>query len=727
MYLLSWCENTSDLREFLIDDIILGPPRTAFSSASRIYGKPSTDATERPSKYFDSDETRGDRYNFRDKFFKDREAGDKDFDRRDGRPGLLNNRRGDREDWNSGRPRRTFPQDDLERKPRRNGEGWESRDGFRDRDSRDFNNGYERGPRDRDGRFALRKDGPGRGRFDGSWFRDGNSHEGPDAEEERFSIRNKDWRRDRHGTDREWHRGSKIEHEPEWLDSSDKGDHRRVHTQEDFERWKERMKANSGQSRSAEKEEGPTQQVSEAPQAPPAPKPEIRPTDGSLFSEQSTPFQTDVTMEKFFGLLKDPKPTQEASTPVAAEVTTTVKKETVPAKPAKSSRFAGLFSPQTETSPAQASASPASEHKEHKPSVDQSGGTKDADQEGFQRILQMLGGGAGAAKSRTVTPKVDSLQSRPPSQVQAEGLRVPVQSSSPAIEPKFTDQQQNSPVRGQDSPLGQNNVKESQIREREHLLRLMQQVQIAPPPNNDQRQPPPNSRSAAAGLPNMPEVLSRPQGISAPHKSANFFDDPAIANMRRPDGRQLPNGLPVGFLDDIPFSHGNQIPITPGGTRVPQGLNPPPISMQQLPGFEHAPRPLWAGGQLPPQQGGGPSPLAPPPGIPTPARGINPGFPSNMMPMQAPMNERQPFLRGAGGPPPGIMPPPGYMNVNGPLPSGFPPMPHGSDPMLGHDPYGSVNPGPHELPPSSRHLLDMLGHTGGIDSRGGLVGPGNFR
>ena len=649
----------------------------------------------------------GDRYNFHDKLFKDREFGDKD--------NTINSRRG--EDWNNGRARRPFPQSIPERKPRRNGEPWEGRDGYRDRDSRDFNNGQERGPRDKEGRFGLRKNGT---KFEGSWFRDGNSLEGVDAEEER-SVRNKDWRRDRQGgTDRDWNRGSKMEPEPEWLESNDKDDDsRRARTQEDFERWKEKMKAGSGQPRAAEKKD--------VDGAAATPKPELRPTDGNLFSDQSTPFQADATMDSFFGLLKDSKSTQEKNSPVLVEaaastvasttatvpVTTAAKKEapSVSGKSGKASRFAGLFSPQAEKSPADEPASIAAAVDERSSPAAQPV-TKDADQEGFQRILQMLGGGgggaAGGSKSRTVTPKGNYWQQpRPPSAVQTEPSHPPMPTASPVIEPlnrqDFNVQQQRSPARG--SPVAQGPPLKG---EREHLLRLMQQVQIAPPQpqpqSNEQRQPP-------NGLSNMPEILPRTPGIPAvPHKPTNFFGDPAIANMARPEGQRLPN--PVGYMDDMPFPHDSS--MAPPESRVPPGLGPSPVGMQQPPGFEHVPRPLFMTGC---------QPFAPPPGIAVPTtRGMNLNFPPNMMPIQgSQMNERQqqhppPFM--SGGPPPGLLPPPGHMNV----PPGFPPMQHVSEPMMGpgHGPYGTVNPsGP---PPSSRHLLDMLGQT-----RDGLVGPGHFR
>ncbi|KAB8258797.1 hypothetical protein BDV32DRAFT_159808 [Aspergillus pseudonomiae] len=705
------------------EDIILGPPKTAFASASRIPGKGSIDATERPSRQPDSDDIKNDRLNFRGKFFKDREGGDSNFDRRDGKSDPFTPRRGDRDDWNTGRPRRTFGQEEQERKPRRNGDfdRWESRDFNRDRDQQTPN--HERGGKDKDGRFFPRRDGqPGRARHEGSWFRDDGNQDGPEPEEEKTPIRSRDWRRDRHGADRDWTRGAKFEQDPEWLDSNDKEEPRRVHTQEDFERWKERMKAGSSQAPVEEKKETPAEST-------PAQKSEPRPTDGEIFSSSGTPFQSDTAMERFFGLLGDSKSPQEIATssPLEAPIVSqaTPKKENIPGKPFKSSRFAGLFSPP----PGSPAKETDSQLENKSPTVQPS--TTDADQEGFQRILQMLGG----SKSRNATPHNDTVQAnRPPSLPQAESVQSAISS------PSHEQMKRPDPMLIQESSMrSAGPAMDPQSREREHLLRLMQQVRVTPVTNQAQgNHGQPQSAGAAPGMINMPEMLPPPPGLASAPKAPNFIDDPAIANMQRAEPDQLrrrpANGPPMGYFEDMPFPQGGQVPITPGGSRAPQGQDLPGMGVQRPPGFEHLPPPGWAGHQLPPQQGGGPGPLAPPPGIPTPTRGVNPNFMSNMMPMHGnvpPLGERQPFPRGAGGngsagfpPPPGMMPPPGYMN--GPPPSGFPPMPPNAEALmgLGHGGQGPFdgNPGPQGPPHSSRHLLDMFGQVGAGDARGGMLG-----
>ncbi|KAJ5246693.1 hypothetical protein N7468_001676 [Penicillium chermesinum] len=626
------------------EDIILGPPKTAFAS-SRIGGKGSSDLTDRPPRPGDSDE-KNERFNFKDRFFRDKDTPERDLERRDGKP-PLNNRRGDREDWTAGRPRRTFGPEEQERKPRRTAEfdRWDTRDGPRDSNS-------ERGVREKENRFAAKKDGPpGRSKFEGSWFRDENSHDAADAgDDDKPPLRTREWRREKQGNDREWSRGAKFDQEPEWLDSHERDEPRRAHTQEDFERWKERMKAGAGSSQQTttheEKNEVPVE-----PQIAP-PKPETRRTDGEIFSQGATPFMSDTSMERFFGILGDTKSqaSHEVSTPTSADSNS--KREAPGSKLGKSSRFAGLFSPPPD-SPTRAPPPELLPMPKPPPGLAPVS-SQDADQEGFQRILKMLGGGAGGRSSNATPNQVDSYrQSRPPS-IQ-EQPRVATNVSSPGI------QRQEYASPGHESPQGH---------EREHLLRLMQQARITPAGTPQQAAGVGSVPAPPPGL--VPEMMTRPPPGLGAQKTPNFLDDPAIANMQRPDSDQLR--------------------------------------------------------RRPPQQGNVPSPMGPPPGIHSATRGLGaPNFPPGMMPMPGnapPMNDRQAFPRG---PPPGMMLPPGYMG--GPPPPGFPPMGPPNPEMLGlgQGPLGPGNPGPQGPPPSSRHLLEMFGQSSGGDIRGGMVPPGQFR
>lgn len=455
------------------------------------------------------------------------------------------------------------------------------------------------------------------------------------------------------------------------------------------------------------------EQKRDVPAEPPAPKPEPHRTDGEIFSQSGTPFMTDTSMDRFFGMLGDKPAAPEVSTPISAD--SGPKKESFPSKPGKSSRFAGLFSPPPD-SPVKAPESPAVNRAS-------TGGVPanphDADQEGFQRILQMLGGGGGRSHNGTPSQAQPSQQSRPSSMVHAEQSRGAA-ALSPPVRESLARHEYGSP---QDNLLAQLAGKDPQAREREHLLRLMQQVRVGSGSSDSQS---PNVPLAPPpGL--MPEMMPRPPPGLGTQKTPAFLDDPAIANMQRPDSDQLrqrpAQGPPMGYFDDVPFPQA-QGPITPGGSRPPQGPNQPPMPLQRPPGLEHMPPPGWTG-QPPPQQGNGPSPMGPPPGIPAPNRGMTPNFPPGMMPMPGngpPPSERQGFPRG---PPPGMIPPPGYMGA--PPPPGFPPMPPNREAMMGPGPFGPGNPGPQGPPPSSRHLLEMFGQPGGGEVRGGMVGPGQFR
>lgn len=490
------------------------------------------------------------------------------------------------------------------------------------------------------------------------------------------------------------------------------------------------MKAGSGSAQ-------PSAPVEEKKEAHVDEKPETRRTDGEIFSSNSgAQFVTDNSMERFFGLLGDSRPPPsgglEASTPNIAD--SIPKQDPLPlaGKPGKSSRFAGLFSPMPETDSGpswephfQPPAQPQDPPNQPQLPQEQRGQLPEglpfpshsADQEGFQRILQMLGG----QRSQNGTPNEAgrAQQQRPPPMMHPEQQGAAL--SPPSREAPHRHDHMSL---GPHSPMTQHAGNDQSL-DRSHLLRLMQQVRVGPsPPGNPQS--PSTGIAPPPGL--MPEGMPRPPPGLSGQKGPAFLDDPAIANMQRPDSQQLRrrpgNGPPMGYFEEMPPSQGNHGPLTPGGSRQ-HAPNQPPMPLQRPPGLEHMPPPGW-NGQPGPQQGNVQSPMGPPPGILTPGRGMNPNFPPGMLPMPGnapPINDRQGFPRG---PPPGMMPPPppGYMN--GP-PPGFPPhMPPNPEAMMGAlGPFGPGSPGPGG-PPSSRHLLEMFGQTNG-DPRGGMVGPGQFR
>jgi len=276
----------------------------------------------------------------------------------------------------------------------------------------------------------------------------------------------------------------------------------------------------------------------------------------------------------------------------------------------------------------------------------------------------------------------------------------------------------------------------------------MQQINISSVPQQSRTHIPNPNDGPIPGILNVPDLLSHPPAPQKALKAPAFLDDPAIAHMQRPDGdineqaRRSGRDIQMGYIDDSQFAnlpHSAQTPGSHVGGRGPQGHVQPPMGLQRPPGFEQMPPPGWPGQQYLPHQGRGPSPLAPPPGIPNPSRGMNPNFLPGPMPLHGnmpPPGDRQTFSRGNAsgtfGPPPGMMPPPGYMNMNGLPPSGFQPMPHGADPRMnfpfesqGNFGRGTTGPaGPQPQP--SRHLLDMFSQVNSGDTPGGLMGPGHL-
>ncbi|PGH02950.1 hypothetical protein AJ79_07487 [Helicocarpus griseus UAMH5409] len=729
------------------EDLILGPPKTSFASASRVFGK-SIDATDRSStKINDTDDQKHDRYNFREKFFKDRDFADRDNDRRDTKPTLANGRRTgreDREDWSGGRPRRTFGPEDSDRRPRRNGdsERWEMRDHREHQEG-----GHERTPRDKDqGRYPPRRDGQGRGKHD-NWFRDGEAQQDVgDAEEEKDKtpVRHREWRRGVHGGgDRDWNRPVKHEQEPEWLDSTDRESSRETHTQADFQRWKERMKAGSAQAAQEEKKEVAPEPVNTESK----PKEPAKRLDGEMFGALD-PTLMDSGLDKFFGLWGENKQSRDEN--VAEGV---AKKEVLPTRTTKASRFAGIFNSPSETTNREPEPQTIIHTEPVRPA------STDADQEGFQRILQMLGGN----KSRNATPQLDGSVQQPPPQAQPDYVKSSTTLSSPARE-SYNRQEYGALNSPRDRPppglealfAAQKPPPKEQPnpnRDTEFLLRLMQQSKISP--NSQSNSQPPQPALQSPGGMNLPDMHARAQGLEK-QKTPVFLDDPAIANIRRQEPqdprdprdqlrRRGTNGPPMSYFDEMGFppSQSNQTPNSLGGVRPP-GPAQPPMGLQRPPGFEQVQPPGWPNQQ--PQQGGSNQFMLPPGLSQPPNRNMNPNFPSGppvSVHTGMPPNDRPAYQRNAMGggpspfgPPPGMMPPPGYMNMNAPPPSAFPPMPHTPDAMMNmpHGNSAQYSGVPPQGPPqvSSRQSFDMFGPPsadGNLAARAGagMMGPGPYR
>jgi len=222
--------------------MVLGPPKMSFASSSaRTAGGNKFDHESVRSVSLNTptyDEERGESPRFeRFKSFgfgrgeeRNKESGGRDFsDLRGG----FSKRREDSEGggWTnvSRQPRKSFGAEDGGDRERfrkdmrgdvdkKGGSPWD-----RERPAKYENFGMER---DREHRGRCKRD-------ESSWL----------LEDNRGERNNRDNQRDHHRF------GSRVEKDPEWMDSDGKsGDGKAAHSMEDFQKWKERMKASSGGS-----------------------------------------------------------------------------------------------------------------------------------------------------------------------------------------------------------------------------------------------------------------------------------------------------------------------------------------------------------------------------------------------------------------------------------------------------------------------------------------------
>ncbi|KAJ4352553.1 uncharacterized protein N0V89_007902 [Didymosphaeria variabile] len=320
------------------EPVIGGPPKLNFASATRSKPGQSKEATGITS--IDGEHT-GDRFPRNDRW----RDGDRTREKE-----LTNGRRGRREEgegWQNTKSRKSLGQEDFDRGFGRNG----------DRERKDADENGE-GPRRRNDRWGRRDDA--NKEAEGGKF--GTTGQGGWRDRNREREKERDWTRG----------GGKAEEDPEWMDAPAPKKETKAHTQEDFQRWKEQMKA----------KDAPTEEKEESK------PPELPSFFSDALSQQplksaGTPSGLEPNLGSMFGTW---------STSIKAAESAALEPAIVKAKPAKASRFMNMFAKVEEPTaaippPAPAPASPA-------PLVTD----KNADQEGFQRILQMLGGtGIGSA------------------------------------------------------------------------------------------------------------------------------------------------------------------------------------------------------------------------------------------------------------------------------------------------------------------------------------------
>jgi len=707
------------------DDIILGPPKTSFASATSLRSRlADNDKGTKETDRLD----RNDRFNFRTRNDSDNTP-DRFRDNRDGRNNGFR-RRGDQdqdnEGWSTVKPRKSFGAEGAERfQGRMGGAGTDRFGGRNDRPIRERGEEREVGERrnrnqdnrdkEADDIDTPRRNGLTRGKTD-LWFKDGtssssnnNNNDAPLTQRERID-RAKSWRdrmpddkptNDRHDRtndrnyERRWDRDQRVERDPEWLDEPAQ-EKAQGHTVEDFQKFMESMKA---RNQAAKSEEEPA----------PAPAPVSNLLSESRFEQEAqkvTSVPATEPKDKFFQAYGG-----------SIDVTTPVnEKEAARPKAGKSSRFMAFLTPQEDSRTKTEPPTPAAPSQSNGPAPD-APVQNTAEKEAFQLLIQKLQkSGMGPVlqaagpppqslmmkfpeptpipdaqpKSTVTSPDPfqqyggdrrdesrfrTSAQQHPLQDILSPRQMVPPSQPPPVSRPEQALQDllaqrhpnQSNPRMAQNSAAINNNT--------EFLMKLMQSHRDAPePPRTEQlmvRMPQPNK--PLVNIQDREQEYVRDRVINQPQQQQSQH--------------QMRGQAPPGFLDDHHF-HGH--PQEPEHTRRPQqptqilqrppppGLDHPMLGFQMLGGGNGGGADGRGGnaGQQPQQLGGLPPqqrPMIPPPGL----QG-GPGGPRNVGPLPGmgmyPPNFPPHLQGGPGGPP---------HPSQGQFPPGPPPGPGGPDGMVG--------------------------------------------
>ncbi|PNY23208.1 Uncharacterized protein TCAP_06847 [Tolypocladium capitatum] len=669
------------------DDIVFGPPRMAFSSAR------GNKTLENEKGVRDAD-AQG-RTNLRSR------NAEADVDRlRDSRN--TNHRRGDADQdsdgWSMVKPRKSFGTEGAERfhgkmggnfrEERRPTRERDDRDATRDRQARPFDNFVRGGDAPADGGEGRPRNGLGRNKLD-TWRPGDAAKDPPPLTEKRDRDRTKSWRdreskepeaSDDRGSgrapDRRWgrDRDQRVEREPEWFDEPQVEQQREAHTQQDFQKWMEQMKATKSGASAASKPTatGPTEAVAEAPK-PVAPSPTVETGPDKFFMA----FGSNASLDAV-GSSEQKETTSKAKTA------------------GKSSRFTSFFSqPQQDGRPRTDASTPLDEPPANGPAAAAlmaelglgmgashapgAAPPPEEERQAFQQLLAKLqkqsmgatppaaspfaapqqGNPLDAGKKSAITSPEPFQQycgerrngpmGRPPSQQPREILAPRPHQQSARPDQLLQDlvvhhQRVSSQGSGRPEPNAARNSSNT-----EFLMNLMRAAPEAQRPEQQARMPQPQPHPQHHKLGQMTHYTEREPEF------------PGREN--RGIQRQMRQQPPPGFPIDESFHNADQDHRQNHPTQILQ-RPPPPPGLDQMP-------PDWIarGGQMPPpqQQRG---PMIPPPGL---AGGPNRNMPMpHMFPPNFPPGGMPPPPEAIGGMPPRNMPmppPPGFFA--GPPPQGF--------------------------------------------------------
>lgn len=673
------------------ENIVLGPPKTAFSSTNGTRnGNKAFDRGHRPNFGPNGDDiSSGDRYSLKERLVRASHKPERDGEKpREIKLGSSQNRRTvqeDNEHWSSSRQSKGFTHDDVEPGHRKNGdrdqvgEKENARDG---RVQRGFESQRRQAEREDSSEHVLRHNGPTRGRSEASWYgEEGNNETG----------KPRDWRAREKGRSRggekDWSKANKAEQDPEWMEGPEPEEKKQTHTQEDFERWKEKMRANNGSSYDPIQSPG-----------------EHKPTHERTFSNTSTakikakvetPLVIDSNFDGFFGLWSESdKGGWKQGDEESHEHN--INKIATP----KPSKFTGFFNPKPTPELGDIAASG--------PSLSQESPKKSSneDKEGFQRILKLLD-----------QQQLGSTQNKIP-------IREAVMRNRPQSPPTVASRSQETT--GLESLLGSQlpgNGAGPHNRDSEFLLKLMQKThQTQPTLSHGISADKKNGVGPAPGLLPFPGVISSPRDINQAGASGGaslglnvdaFRDDPHRDKLN-PNARTDRKGLALGFYDAHPPSNSQ-----PNNAAPPSQHPLLPVGLQRPPGLDQMGAAY--GQNIHPQRQ---NTIQPPPGFQIPLRNHNtfpPGLIPNVASLSSPTERGLQYgMRPVGHNPVAGMPPPGLMGINS-LTPGFPMSPFSLDGNMSPSArqyYGGV---------PQRPGMDGFGDTVGFGIGGQGILPGQYR
>ncbi|KAF2121149.1 hypothetical protein BDV96DRAFT_204849 [Lophiotrema nucula] len=331
------------------EDTILGPPKLSFTSASRQAVKAAEQAGKRLPNV--EDDQLGDRFPTRgERWKRDRD------DTRDRTNGRRTREDGEGGGWTNVKPRKSLGQEDFDRGFGRNGD----RHGKEDAEPAEGGARRTNTARDKLERWGRREDnttkeGEANNRFSGG---------GGWRDRERDREKERDWTRGGGG--------NRAEVDPEWMDTkADAPERKQAKTQEDFQKWKEQMKAKDAP---VEERKEPQPERTEPHHPTEHQLPSFFSTEPSV-AKVTTPLTGDISQGIFFGNWgKETKASEPTGTDTA--------KAKPKAEVGRKSKFANMFATKAEETPVPVQSTvPASPGLET---------TIGEDQQGFNRILQML-------------------------------------------------------------------------------------------------------------------------------------------------------------------------------------------------------------------------------------------------------------------------------------------------------------------------------------------------